>query len=156
MVDRDLNFRIRQARARGKTYDQIQSELHVGRSTIAKVLKAESSTGLDGTVVSTSSLNGESSYIAKNIPIKDCDVLDFSESNILDSPGTTSMESESIDPVPSGGFLKDLSDSLIPRRDLSIRKKSLLSPWGKILVVLICAALLILFLNKAREEAFEN
>ena len=119
-------------------------------------MKAGSSTGRDGTVASASSFHGDSPYIAKNIPIEDCDVLDFSESNIFDSPGTTSIKSESIDPDPSGGFLQDLSDSLIPRRDLSIKNKSLLSPWGKILVVLICAVLLILFFMKMREEVIEN
>jgi hypothetical protein len=153
MVDRDLNFKIRQARARGKTYGQIQLEFHVGRSRIAKVLKAGSSTGLYGTTVFTSLLNGESHYISENSPIENQNAPDNFESNILNSPGITFIESESIDPDPSGGFLQDLSDSLIPRRNLSIKKKSLLSPWGKILIVLICAALLILFLNKVREEA---
>lgn len=151
-----LFFKIKQLRARGKLYDEIASALHVGRSTIARVLKAESSTGQDGTVVSASLLNEESPYISENVSIENGKPFSNSESNVPDSPGIALIESESIDPDPSDGFLQDLSNSLIPRRDLFIKKKSLLSPWGKILVVLICAAILILFLNKMREEVLEG
>jgi len=62
MIDESLILKIRQLRARGKCYNEIASTLHISKSTISNILKAENST-IRSSTVAPASLDG----VKKNI-----------------------------------------------------------------------------------------
>jgi hypothetical protein len=69
MVDESLIFKIRQLRARGKTYNECAEALHVSFSTISRALKAGAAREERATTLPASPSGGGSSYIWNNVPM---------------------------------------------------------------------------------------
>lgn len=158
-MDPSLIFdKIKQLRARGKNYEEIRGLLHVGYSTISKALKKAGSSTLPGSTVRQVSSFGNEETIYRENPTLPSFSSDTGKSREeMSSNASTNMESIN-QASPGPGFLESLSDELAPRQEqeLSVKKKSLFSPHGKVFFVLIGLTLFIWILVKMREGVIEG
>jgi transcriptional regulator with XRE-family HTH domain len=159
MVGRSLAFKIKQLRARGKSYNQIVSILGVSKKTISKVLKAEND-DTESTVLHR--------YPFKASPSLGTEIInrmqDISQSQSafteehLDT-GTTGIENsinqKSSNLSPGPGFLENLSNSLISESlpsSSKINRSSLPTWFWRLVLFFIAVIVFIMFLKRIRDN----
>jgi transcriptional regulator with XRE-family HTH domain len=157
MVDESLIFKIRQLRARGKTYDETASLLHVGKSTISKALKLESSPVLARAASpaspTSSFVGGEPLYMEKSTIDGDGALAKTRRSTVDgDTRDTTLINKKATELIVcSDGFLY-LAPRDDPGHSLKLSHKNILSPLGKFVLFLVGIMLFIWFLKKVKRE----
>jgi len=158
MVNESLVLKIRELRfSRGMTYDEISRALHIGRSTISKVLKAESRVGRSRTVIPASLLNGESSYISKNASIENGSVSDSAKNNNPGShEGTDSITRMKLVADQDGLRMVSMDNPEPFLNSHSIISAPFPSWFWRLFFILFAILVLIGILRKMREEALED
>lgn len=161
MVDRDLSFKIKQLRARGKSYNQIASILRVSKKTISKVLKAENN-DVESTVLYRYPFNASPSLGTETINrMQDMPQSQpaFTEEHL--DTGSTGIENSinARQDNPSSGpeFLGQLSDSLQSESLPSSPKinRSPLPAWfWKLIFFCVGVIVFIVFLKKIRDDHY--
>ena len=154
MVDESLIFKIRQLRARGKTYNECAEALHVSFSTISRALKAGAAREERATTLPALSSEGGSSYIWNNAPMNGDTLCDL-ENNAVggSSSGDIHIDGERTKLVADREGLRMVSIDNLDRSSNSQLIYAPLPSWlWKLFFVFIGIALLIRILRKIRGE----
>jgi hypothetical protein len=159
MVGRSLAFKIKQLRARGKSYNQIVSILGVSKKTISKVLKAEND-DTESTVLHRYPFKASPSLGTEIINrMQDMHQSQSAFTEEHRDTGSTGIENSinarQDNPFAGPEFLSQLSDLLQPEPLPSSPKinRSPLPAWfWKLVFFFIGVIVVIVFLKKIRDD----
>ena len=165
-MDPKRDLKIKLLRERGKTYEEIKKELHVGRSTISKVLAMRgmrSRTGLSRTATSPLSPEGGGPLYREKRTIEP--KLSFIEKRpstertfLGGSPKVAPINGKGTKIVggPGGLGMSSIDNPGHPSNSHSIINTPLPSWLGKLFFVFIGIVIFIRILRKIREDALED
>jgi len=156
MIDPSLIFRIKQFRARGKTYDEIAEALHISFSTISRALKAGATKKKSTTTLPASSFGGGSSYILDNIPIENGGALYDSENNALGDSRDIHINKKGTKLMADREGLRFSIDNPGRSSNSQLIYAPLPSWFWKLFFIFIGIVIFIRILKKMRENALEN
>lgn len=155
MVDQSLILNIKQMRARGKTYEEISQDLHVGFSTVSKALKASSTTLERNIDYETSFFRDESPIYGENTTLPPYP-SSIEGSRVSVDSDTSINKKATMLVAGSGGLYLVSMDSPGPSLNSQLINAPLPSWFWKLFFFLVGVVMFIRILKRMGGDALEN